>query len=69
MEQKRDVVLVTGGSGLVGKGIQLALEEVPDELKNNSWIFLTSKDGDLRFVLGCLLSLSVTCEFVANFLK
>lgn len=48
MEQKRDVVLVTGGSGLVGKGIQLALEEVPDELKNNSWIFLTSKDGDLR---------------------
>lgn len=35
-------VLVTGGSGLVGK----ALEKVVGQAEN--WIFLSSKDGDLR---------------------
>ena len=40
------VVLVTGGSGLVGKAIEdfLASEESTPE----KWIFLSSKDGDLR---------------------
>ena len=40
------VVLVTGGSGLVGKAIQdfLATETTTPE----KWIFLSSKDGDLR---------------------
>lgn len=42
------VVLVTGGSGLVGKGIQAHLEKNPEKHKDEKWIFLTSKDGDLR---------------------
>jgi GDP-L-fucose synthase len=40
------VVMVTGGSGLVGKGIQAALAKNP--VPNERWVFLTSKDGDLR---------------------
>ena len=43
-EQKR--IIVTGGSGLVGK----ALEEVVAHEENRSdetWIFLSSRDGDL----------------------
>lgn len=43
------VVLVTGGTGLVGKGIQLALEEDGYKKKDDEkWVFLSSKDGDLR---------------------
>eukprot|EP00965_Chrysotila_dentata_P185078 6110558-Pleurochrysis_carterae.AAC.1 len=38
--------MVTGGSGLVGKGIQANLEHDPPQ--NERWVFLTSKDGDLR---------------------
>eukprot|EP00965_Chrysotila_dentata_P071020 2346862-Pleurochrysis_carterae.AAC.1 len=38
--------MVTGGSGLVGKGIQANLERDPPQ--NERWVFLTSKDGDLR---------------------
>lgn len=40
------VVLVTGGSGLVGK----ALKELVDskECESETWIFLSSADGDLR---------------------
>jgi GDP-L-fucose synthase len=39
------VVLVTGGSGLVGKGIQElhALHPLPGK-----WIFASSKEADLR---------------------
>ena len=39
-------ILVTGGTGLVGKALEeiVAIEEKrPDE----TWIFLSSKDGDL----------------------
>jgi GDP-L-fucose synthase len=38
-----DTILVTGGTGLLGK----SLENVVDKKKYN-WIFLSSKDGDLR---------------------
>ena len=44
------IVLVTGGSGLVGKALAevvAAEEKRPDE----TWIFLSSKDGDLWWVL------------------
>lgn len=44
-----DVILVTGGSGLVGKGIQAVVAE-DKECASQTWIFLTSKDGDLRDV-------------------
>lgn len=40
------VILVTGGSGLVGSAIK---EYVNDhKLSDETWIFLSSKDGDLR---------------------
>jgi len=45
MEDKK-IILVTGGSGLVGKGIQHAVETT-EKRDNEEWIFLTSKDGNL----------------------
>lgn len=39
-------VLVTGGNGLVGKGIQEVIET--EREANEEWIFISSKDGDLR---------------------
>ena len=38
-------ILVTGGTGLVGKALQSV---IPAEDKAN-WIFLGSKHGDLRY--------------------
>ena len=40
------VVMVTGGSGLVGQGIKASVEK--DPRADETWIYLTSKDGDLR---------------------
>jgi len=45
MAQK--VVLVTGGTGLVGKGIEIFLASNPRP--NERWVFLGSKDADLRY--------------------
>jgi len=43
----KKVVLVTGGSGLVGMAMQRVIQE--EKLhETEEWIFLTSKDGDLR---------------------
>ena len=42
-EKKR--ILVTGGSGLVGKAIQSVVET--DKLPNEEWFFVNSKDADL----------------------
>jgi GDP-L-fucose synthase len=41
------VVMVTGGSGLVGAGIRDYIEATGAR-PNETWIFLSSKDGDLR---------------------
>ena len=41
----RKVVLVTGGSGLVGEGVRASIEREPRE--DETWVFLRSKDGDL----------------------
>jgi len=43
-------VLVTGGTGLVGKGIEMAIHSpsYKGNLENEEWIFLGSKEGDLR---------------------
>lgn len=38
-------VLVTGGSGLVGKAIQQIVEE--EGRSDEEWIFVNSKDADL----------------------
>ena len=42
------VIMVTGGRGLVGMGLKVEVERVPSDKER--WIFLTSADGDLRFV-------------------
>jgi len=47
-----DVIIVTGGSGLVGKAIEWVTENDKTgryaKTSNERWVFLTSKDGDLR---------------------
>jgi GDP-L-fucose synthase len=49
------VILVTGGSGLAGKAIEWVIENDKSERfgkkEGEQWIFLTSKDGDLRQVV------------------
>lgn len=40
------VVLVTGGTGLVGSGIRKVISEDP-LAKEETWVFLSSKDGNL----------------------
>jgi GDP-L-fucose synthase len=46
------IILVTGGSGLVGEAIKWVIENETSERfgkkDNEKWIFLSSKDGDLR---------------------
>ena len=42
----KSIIMVTGGSGLVGSAIKAHAEANP--LDNETWIFLSSKDGDLR---------------------
>jgi len=43
---ERTVVMVTGGSGLVGKAIQEVIEAEEGTL-NERWVYLSSGDGDL----------------------
>jgi hypothetical protein len=50
------VVLVTGGSGLLGSAIQHVIENEPMGSRfakrlDESWIFATSADADLRSIL------------------
>ena len=40
------VILVTGGTGLVGRALEEAVSR--DLSPEERWIFLSSKDGDLR---------------------
>jgi len=46
MATEKKIVLVTGGSGLVGRAIELVTKKDPRE--NEEFVFLSSKDGDLR---------------------
>lgn len=39
-------IIVTGGSGLVGKGIETIVAGA-EKRDDEEWIFLTSKDADL----------------------
>jgi GDP-L-fucose synthase len=45
MSDRKQVVLVTGGTGLVGNAIQQVIAEDPST--REEWIFLSSKDADL----------------------
>jgi len=46
-QKKSDVVLVTGGAGLVGRAIKQCVEDQGLD-KINTYVWLSSKDGDLR---------------------
>ena len=51
-------ILVTGGTGLVGRAIQSVVDEEQKHQKagpNEKWVFLGSKDGDLRCVCMCIM--------------
>jgi len=50
-EAERKKVLVTGGTGLVGRGVQYVIENDPNN--TDEYIFLSSKDGDLRILSDC----------------
>lgn len=48
-----DVILVTGGTGLIGKAIQYVIETEPagsrfGKKEGETWIFASSSEGDLR---------------------
>lgn len=45
---EKNVVMVTGGTGLVGSAIKDYVMANPQKHENEDWIFLSSKDGDLR---------------------
>ena len=42
------IILVTGGSGLVGNAVR-TIAQTEEKRPNEQWIFLSSKDGDLRY--------------------
>lgn len=47
------VILVTGGTGLVGKAIEHVINTEPENSRygrktGESWIFASSKEGDLK---------------------
>jgi GDP-L-fucose synthase len=45
----KNIILVTGGSGLVGEALRWVIDnEAGAKLPNEEWVFLSSKDGDLR---------------------
>ena len=47
MSNEKKIVLVTGGTGLVGSAIKYVVEQEKDENKNEKFIFMSSKDVDL----------------------
>ena len=44
----KDVVLVTGGTGLVGMAIQEVVKDEKQKSGSEEWVFVGSKDADLR---------------------
>lgn len=42
-------VLVTGGSGLVGRAIQHVIKQEGGAKEGEEWIFLSSKDANLMY--------------------
>ena len=74
VEQPESVVLVTGGTGLVGSAIQHVIDTEPigsrfGRREGEAWYFVSSKDADLRFVSFCTLSLHPFLTFLALFLQ
>ena len=44
----KTVIMVTGGSGLVGSAIRNVVESSTTPVPDETWVYLSSKDGDLR---------------------
>ena len=63
---ERMVIMVTGGAGLVGMGIQafVANNPPPSSSVGEKWVFLSSKDGDLRCVPGSCLACHCSPRFM-----
>lgn len=51
MSNENKVVLVTGGTGLVGTAIKYIVEEHETKNENETFIFMSSKDVDLTYVM------------------
>jgi len=45
---EQDIIMVTGGSGLVGEAIKSVVESKGEHRPNEKWIFVSSKEADLR---------------------
>ena len=50
MSKEKMIILVTGGSGLVGSAIKYVVDHEKDKNSNEEYIFLSSKDVDLTYV-------------------
>jgi GDP-L-fucose synthase len=46
----KKVIMVTGGTGLVGQAVR-SIAEAEERQENEEWIFLSSKDGDLGWCI------------------
>ena len=71
VEKAKSVVLVTGGTGLVGYAIQHIIDTEPvgsrfGRREGEAWIFLSSKDADLRFVSFFFLFVHPFLTFLAQ---
>jgi GDP-L-fucose synthase len=55
MSGDKKVILVTGGTGLVGCAIQTVVQQ--EKREEEEWIFVGSKDADLRYV-ACIIQLA-----------
>ena len=47
--EEMDIILVTGGTGLVGNALKTIIES--DRNENEIWHFVGSKDADLRLYI------------------
>lgn len=70
------IILVTGGTGLVGKAIEWVVKNSTETRfkarSNEQWVFLGSKDGDLRWDIhaaGKFMFSSETLRIPRQFLK
>ncbi len=49
-------ILVTGGSGLVGKGVEWVIANEQNKPGDETWVFAGSKDADLTNYEVCVVS-------------
>ena len=64
-----DIILVTGGSGLVGKAIEHVINTEPEGSRfgkkpGETWIFASSKDGDLKLSLSPPVSYDCYLQYI-----